>query len=340
MTNKLTIEQQKHRFGLSITGPSMMKSIQDISFNLVDIGAMGGTHSRWEQFPNCRMIGFEPDPREFKKLKQTEKNTWIQAAVFSDDGEHVFYQTRVPCNGSLLRPNRELIKTLSYEPADFDILEEIPIKTTTLDKVSKQEGIRPHFVKLDTQGSELDILKGSKHMLGSSILGLEVEVEFLPLYQNQPLFEDVLAFLRSEHFQLMDIGNGLHVKFKNSPLFNQRKSNFVSADALFLKSVDAVLANIDRYEIKDLIAIIPITLSYGYFDYSLHFFRQLEQQFPQKLAECSESVGFEIIPALKNRKKPKGLFSERKLYSINQLLNRFSKSKPSHWLYGLGNFND
>ena len=58
-------------------------------------------------------------------------------------------------------------------------------------------------MKLDIQGAELEVLKGAKKTL-SNTLGLEIEVEFVHLYTNQPLFGDLYTFLSSHNFELMD----------------------------------------------------------------------------------------------------------------------------------------
>jgi Methyltransferase FkbM domain len=49
-------------------------------------------------------------------------------------------------------------------------------------------------IKLDTQGSELDILRGATHVLPTVSL-IDIEVEFNELYDGQPLFCDVDRFL-------------------------------------------------------------------------------------------------------------------------------------------------
>ena len=54
---------------------------------------------------------------------------------------------------------------------------------------------RVDFIKLDTQGSELDILHGAGSLL-DNCSGLQLEVMFSPLYEGQPLFADVDAYLR------------------------------------------------------------------------------------------------------------------------------------------------
>ena len=61
------------------------------------------------------------------------------------------------------------------------------------------------FLKLDTQGSELDILHGADRILRTHVLGVQVEVEFAPMYIGQPLFADVDTFLRGFGFVLFDL---------------------------------------------------------------------------------------------------------------------------------------
>src|SRR5207249_2189584 len=66
---------------------------------------------------------------------------------------------------------------------------------------------RPYgeFIKLDTQGSELDILRTVDDSQWPDVLAVEVEVEFAELYTNQPLFFDVDGFLRSKGMVLFDL---------------------------------------------------------------------------------------------------------------------------------------
>ena len=50
------------------------------------------------------------------------------------------------------------------------------------------------FIKMDTQGCELPILQGSTVTLERTV-GMQIEVAFSPIYQDQPLFSDVAAHL-------------------------------------------------------------------------------------------------------------------------------------------------
>ena len=61
------------------------------------------------------------------------------------------------------------------------------------------------FMKLDVEGAELDVLKGSVDFLrGGSVLGAAIEVTFLDI-AKQPVFSDVDSFMRKMGFKLFDI---------------------------------------------------------------------------------------------------------------------------------------
>ena len=53
------------------------------------------------------------------------------------------------------------------------------VDTTTLDILFEKKVLEEmDFIKLDTQGAELDILMGGEKLLDEKILGVQVEVEF------------------------------------------------------------------------------------------------------------------------------------------------------------------
>ena len=50
------------------------------------------------------------------------------------------------------------------------------------------------FIKIDVQGAELDIFKGASNAL-KNVLNIVCEVEFIDVYENQPLFGDICNYL-------------------------------------------------------------------------------------------------------------------------------------------------
>lgn len=238
-------------------------NIFDSPICLADIGAAGGIHKRWKKFTNIHVLGFEPDARTYKNLPQDDRYTWFNTALYNINGTFPIYITKASTNTSMLMPNYDLLKQLAYGEDDFDVVTTENIECDTLDNVSSQSQFNPDVVKIDTQGSELYILQGSTATINKSTFAIEVEVEFLPLYKDQPLFTQVHDFMLDNNFQLMDYGNALHVKGKNTIGIGGAKSNLISCDALYFKDIKTTVNGIKNNSIS-LPAVVAICCSYGY----------------------------------------------------------------------------
>ena len=72
------------------------------------------------------------------------------------------------------------------------------IKTESLDYFTAKNNIGPvDFIKIDIQGAELDVFRGGVTTL-RDVVAIVTEAEFICLYENQPLFGDVCAFLAEQ----------------------------------------------------------------------------------------------------------------------------------------------
>ena len=71
------------------------------------------------------------------------------------------------------------------------------LETRRLDDFAETTGA--DFLKIDVQGGELLVLQGAVERL-RDVLVVHTEVEFLPLYKNQPLFADIDSLLRDQGF--------------------------------------------------------------------------------------------------------------------------------------------
>ena len=67
----------------------------------------------------------------------------------------------------------------------------------------------PALLKLDVQGFELAALAGCASLL-DRFAAVYVECSFVPLYAEQPLADEVLAYLRDQGFRLSGVYNLTH----------------------------------------------------------------------------------------------------------------------------------
>ena len=95
---------------------------------------------------------------------------------------------------SLFEPNTPLLSRYQGIEELTRVTERSSVQTTTLDSLASQVG-EIDFLKMDVQGGELAVIEGAQKALGA-VSVIETEVEFVPLYEQQPLFADIDIALR------------------------------------------------------------------------------------------------------------------------------------------------
>jgi len=249
---------------------------------LADIGAKGGINKRWACFKeHLRVVGFEPDKRAFEKLPETKKDgvifKYLNTGLYNAQSEIKFYATKKEGNSSILLPNKDLLSRFPDQER-YDVVNTETIKVDLLDNQLKENCITDvDFIKIDTQGSELFILQGATDILQNSVFGLEIEVEFLKVYEGQPLFADVDNFLRHLGFQLFDLRKA-HWKRIEGKGIKGGKGQVVFGDALYFKQEGALFRHLDvnhqREAKAKILKALSICVVFGYLDYALTLSRE------------------------------------------------------------------
>ena len=111
------------------------------------------------------------------------------------------------------------------ESMDLRVREQVTVQLRTMDELV-DESLPPgpiDLLRIDTQGTELDVLKGAGRCLKRVRL-IWTEVSFRHLYEGSVLFSDVHAHLTREGFRF----HSLHEGFRGSD------RELLQADALFL----------------------------------------------------------------------------------------------------------
>jgi len=179
-----------------------------ISTAVIDVGARAaGVEFDWWRLDGlAKFYGFEPDAVECARLSREAKETNRPADYFPvglgrEAKMSPLYITQHPACSSIYEPDPVLIARYQGLQVTTPV-RETQIQLARLDDWWSGEG-NPEvsFVKIDTQGSELDILEGAPNLL-AQCLGVEVEIEFARIYQNQPLFHQVDALMQSSGFHL------------------------------------------------------------------------------------------------------------------------------------------
>jgi hypothetical protein len=128
------------------------------------------------------------------------------------------------------------------------------VDTVRLDDVTETAGA--DLLKLDIQGAELMVLRNAEARLASALV-VQAEVEFLPLYRDQPLFGEVEGFLRARGFVFHRFFPTVSRTFRPT-LVNQDiyagLSQLVWADGVFVRD----LTRPERLDDRQLLATAAI----------------------------------------------------------------------------------
>ncbi len=255
---------------------------------LVDVGSSGGTKFPWGEIKQfLKIVDFEPNTTG--DLSETEKKDVSDNVVFTGSvalsdrrGDETLFVTKHPDNSSLLEPNILFMEQFAVSDR-YIVSEKISVSVDTLDNQLNLVNINEvDFIKIDTQGSELSVLKGSQFFL-DKVLGVEVEVNFSDRYNRQCYFSEVDEFLRKNGFILFDLERR-YFKRKNGLSLGGPKGQMTHGNALYLKATnyfEKIIQRDDSY-LNSLIKIISLSLLYGYCDYAMHILEKFKDHFEKE----------------------------------------------------------
>ena len=169
---------------------------------VLDVGANEGQFAAMirEVYPEAAIYAFEPLPECQDALRRRLANApgsrIFPTALGAAPGTRPFYRTTFsPCS-SFLRPANRL--RAEVERLDESVIE-APVARLD-DVLADAPPPAPLLLKLDVQGFETQVLEGAPRTLANVAL-LVLEVAFVPLYERQPLFDEVYLWLRERGFR-------------------------------------------------------------------------------------------------------------------------------------------
>lgn len=151
---------------------------------------------------------------------------------------------RHPGGNSILEPDPRSTYWSEVRPGTSDILGQISVSATTIDRLADELRLAPQFLKIDVEGHELEVVTGAENCLASSVLGLRVEVLLAPLYRDQgETFTSVKSYLADAGFDFINftVMTNSYVPFL--PWYDDRQpyGRLLGVDAIFFKPLIATL---------------------------------------------------------------------------------------------------
>ena len=183
----------------------------------LDVGAQGGFFNanifskKYNFFFD--LIAVEPIPEEAKKLEEKNYKV-ISKGLWSENCKKKLYILgKRPGSSSMYKPNPEVLSLYDFKEKDFsifDITDEIDIECTTIkESLDKFKVNNLDLLKIDTQGSELEILKGMGNYFP---LLMKIEAQIIPMYKNVPSWTELVNYLHKINYMTCEwIEIGKHV---------------------------------------------------------------------------------------------------------------------------------
>lgn len=200
---------------------------------IFDVGANVG---EWSEnvlrfHPQVTMYAFEPIPNLVEALNNKFKNKKIsihQYAISSQEGTKQFeyYEHASGLSGLYHRPLVE--KLIKESPKKLEV------KSIPLDVFCERNKIQHiNFLKIDTEGSEFDVLGGASHLLENKMISL-LQFEYGGTYPDAGItLKQVYAFLRSKGYFIYRISsrNLIYIPEWRDALETYKYSNYVASAA-------------------------------------------------------------------------------------------------------------
>ena len=207
-----------HRFDLEFRNFSVEKSENARFFTMLsyhnvntifDIGANKGQFGViLRDFGyKGRIVSFEPLTQARKKLHQISQNDKLwevapQSAIGEVDGEIEIHIAGNSESSSVLNMLESHIK--AAPDSKYVGNERVPLRK--LDTIASDfiENDSIVFLKIDTQGYEEKVMNGA-HELINNIVGLQLEISLVPLYEGHSLLDEMLQNLKEKGFELWGV---------------------------------------------------------------------------------------------------------------------------------------
>ena len=174
----------------------------------LDVGAQGGFNSDnfFSKKYHFFFEGILVDPINTDSEKLKEKNQIINKGLWSNKKKKkLFVLDNRPGSSSMYPPEKDNFDLHNIKDKDYSnytITQEHEVECDTLDNLLQEMNIKNlDYLKIDTQGAELEILKG---MSNYRPLLIRLEAHIFSMYKGVPSWHELLNYLYRMNYVLID----------------------------------------------------------------------------------------------------------------------------------------
>lgn len=195
---------------------------------VIDVGANVGQFAIAcaKIFPGAQVHAFEPNPEAIIKLKRNTSSLSNVNVYSKALGEEV---TELHLNINAHNHSSSLLKLADSHRNAFPSANEVgsvKVEVSTIDEIFKGKSlISPVLLKLDVQGYEAKVLRGSGQILNQTDY-VVIETSFKLLYEGEIIFLEMVQLMES---------HGFHFSRPVGWLSHPRTGEILQMDALFTR---------------------------------------------------------------------------------------------------------
>ena len=287
--------------------------------NIVDVGSSGRCKEVNLLAKISNVYTIDPRPESYNQDFNQFQN--FALGLFYKEGIRKLFITHDPRASSIYEPNKSVISQWRKDDA-FNLEKTDDIECTTLDILMSKSNVHSiDLLKLDTQGSELDILLGASDYI-SKVSIIKIEVAFIEIYKGQHLFDEVVTHLAGKKFKFLMFFDGGY-----QYLPNEKVKKPIWADALFIRT---------DLEEQSILKSIAIFIDQGYYTEAKYLEKnylnsnEIYNNFIEAKFRCENPRSYLILNILTKRFRKFLIFIYRTLYSntvLNYIIRKSSKNK-------------
>jgi hypothetical protein len=163
----------------------------------------------------------------------------------------------------------------------------LPVDCVALDAILAPED-RPDFIKIDTQGAELEILTGASGLLRQHSPLVLAETWCAEVYSGMPLTHDVMRFMHDLGYAVFDLNVAAAWQHQTGALQSVNcKAKTIGFDLLFVKRLDALSFE----SLDDLLKFAGLCELFGFRDYAIAALERSSHKDPVIAEAIGEMVG-------------------------------------------------
>ena len=212
-----------------------------------------------------QIIGFEPNKKEYDKLKTKDPNKKFYNYAMGDGEDKILNICKAPGMSSFLKPNLNYLKKFHGFEEWAQIISEEKVNTKKLNELDE----KIDFLKIDVQGYEYEVLINGLEKL-NNVKVIQIETSPFPLYQGEKNSSEIMRLLENSGFML-HMFNKINTRiFKPMVLANNETlglNHIFQLDCVMVKNFE----EINKFSEEDLTKLILIMFysfkSYDFVDY-------------------------------------------------------------------------